>query len=186
MENLKIELINFQIMKNNIKYSFFKNGREEHLIIEMIDKKLDYTDYSIASNIVKDNFVNIKNKTIPKTKLEKVEIEKLISIVHNIKIEEEINIPKKIKISNDEELNLILKDVYKIKKELDLNSLKMIIENLANKLYQIKNKLKDKDIKKLREMYFYYFDKNILDHKNITFLKNSESNNLIKIILNIY
>jgi hypothetical protein len=190
-----IELVDYKIGKKVIEYFFFQDGIEKSIVVQTINKNIDYTDYSKATEIVKSM---VKKSIDEKLKKEKEQLKtfkkrgrpkKVAGATLTKKKKESITIekPRKVKILNDEELSDIVRDkIWYFKKKSKLDFVKESTEQFANRLFKVKENLNEQDFEKLRKVYFYYFNLDFKEKDVKRYLDNSEYIDLIKMVLLIY
>lgn len=204
-----LKLIGYQKSKNIIEYTYALNNEKRSMSIVMRNKKKDYANEEIAlktikrkiSNSILDGAIN-KNANKKKTKKNKVEKKiyksnkepkKERKIYPTVLSENKVIILTKepnLVETSDEELNCILREIMTIDELSKIELLKELIDDFANNLYLVRNDLNAEEKKGIAKIYTYYFNLHFKSKKTRDkvreFLENSESSNMIKIILNIY
>lgn len=204
-----IALVNYEIGLNVIEYFFFQDGEEKSIVVQTTNKNIDYTNYDEALRIVKSKISKsvdekikrkrrqeiLKKETVKEKKVEKEKLEKTKKrkVLPTVSLEEKIIVfskePNLVKTS-DEELNCLLREIMTINETSKFELLKELGDDLANYMYLIRNELNEIEKKGIAKIYLYYFNIHFLSKKTRDrvreFFENSESSNMIKIILNIY
>ncbi|MDK2063312.1 hypothetical protein PT447_00060 [Aliarcobacter butzleri] len=189
-----LELINFKETEHDIEYLYFLNGIEKKIKINKTEK-INYTDISVAYEILENEIKSVKKQTERKTKIIETGIfDSSISINFETNKRE----PTKIKNMQDIDFKLIIDDIFKIDKNVDLEFFKSTLKEFTKRFYsnKLKGNLNRKDLIKIREMVFYFFLNSNKEFENLQslkfqdkqikkFIETSDEINLLKLILDL-
>ena len=184
-----LELINFKETEHDIEYSYFLNGIEKNIKISKTEN-INYSDISVAYEIIEKEI-----KAERKTKI--IETGNFDSSI-SISFETKKRVPTKIKNIQDIDFKLIIDDIFKIDKNVDLDFFKSTLKEFTKRFYsnKLKGNLNRKDLIKIREIVFYFFLNSNKEFENLNslkfkdkqiknFIENSDEINLLKLILNL-